>query len=251
MPNVDILGVAAHPDDVELACAGTMLSAKKAGKRTAIIDLSFGELSTRGTLETRAKETDEASKILNLDARYNLRLADGGIEPTKENMRKLIRYFRLLRPTVVLAPHFSERHPDHEATAELVHQASFFAGLAKIETTDENGKPQEPHRPLLVLHFMQTYVFEPKLIVDVTEVFADRMKCLQAFGSQFGRTEGGKKIDSKEKETFLTQSGFYEWIEARARHYGMQIGAEYGEPFWCQGAVGLKDVFSAVTKRVA
>jgi bacillithiol biosynthesis deacetylase BshB1 len=251
MPNVDILGVAAHPDDVELSCAGTMLAAKRSGKRTAIVDLTLGELSTRGTLETRAKETEEASALLQLDARYNLGLPDGGVEATKENVRTLVKYFRMLKPTIVLAPHFSERHPDHEATAEIVHQAAFFAGLAKIETIGDDGKPQEPCRPLLILHFMQTYVFEPKLIVDVTSVFEDRMRCVQAYGSQFGRTEGGKKIESKEKETFLTQSGFYEWIEARARHYGMQIGAEYGEPFWCQGAVGLKDVFSAVTKRIA
>ena len=251
MTSIDILGVAAHPDDVELSCAGAMLKAKEAGKRTAIVDLTFAELSTRGTLESRARETEEASKILKLDARYNLGLADGNIETSKKNVYSLIKYFRMLRPTIVLSPHFSERHPDHEAAAELVHQAAFYSGLAKIETTDDDGKPQEPYRPLQVLHFMQTYVFEPKLILDVSSVFEDRMRTVQAYGSQFGRGEGGKKVASGERETFLTQAGFYEWIEARARHYGMQIGAQYGEPFWCEGAVGVKDLFSIVTKTMA
>ncbi len=248
---VDILGVAAHPDDVELSCAGTMLAAKKAGKRTGIVDLTLGELSTRGTLESRAKETEEASRILGLDTRYNLGFPDGGVEATQSTVHELIRYFRMLRPTVILAPHFSERHPDHEATAEIVHRASFLSGLAKITTSDFEGNPQEPHRPLLVLHFMQTYVFEPKLVLDVTDVFEDRMRCVQAYGSQFGRGDNGTKVESNERETFLTQSGFYEWIEARARHYGMQVGAQFGEPFWCQGPVGLKDIFSIVTKTIA
>ena len=251
MTHIDILGVAAHPDDVELSCAGSMLAAKAAGKRTAILDLTYAELSTRGTLESRGKETDEATKILDLDGRYNLGLADGNIETSKENVHKLIKYFRMLRPTIVLCPHFSERHPDHEAAAELVHQASFYAGLAKIETVGDDGKPQEPHRPLMVLHFMQTYIFEPKLILDVSNVFEDRMRTVQAYGSQFGRSKDGQKIASGEPETFLTQSGFYEWIEARARHYGMQIGVQYGEPFWCEGPVGMKDLFSIITKKIA
>ncbi len=251
MTAVDVLGIAAHPDDVELSAAGTMLMAKRAGKRTGILDLTLGELSTRGTLETRAKETEDATKILQLDARINLGLPDGNIAVSRENMLKVVRVIRSLRPTVLLAPYRFERHPDHEAASELAHQAAFYGGLAKIETVDDEGKPQQPHRPLLVMHFMQTYSFEPTVIVDISDVFPERMKAMEAYGSQFGRDESGKKLESKERDTFLTQKGFYEWIGARARHYGMLIGAEFGEPFRTQEPVGTKDIFSLVTKRIA
>ena len=251
MTTVDILGIAAHPDDIELSSAGTLLLAKKAGKRTGILDLTLGELSTRGTLETRAQETDVASKVLQLDARINLGLPDGNIEINQENMLKVVQVIRRLRPIILLAPYRHERHPDHEAASELAHRAAFYAGLAKIETTDESGTPQKPHRPLLVMHFMQTYTFEPKVIVDISDVFEERMKAMAAYDSQFGRGESRRKLQGKEPDTFLTQKGFYEWIEARARHFGMMIGAEFGEPFWTQEAVGTKDVFSLVTKRIA
>jgi bacillithiol biosynthesis deacetylase BshB1 len=248
---VDLLGIAAHPDDIELSCAGTMLMAKRAGKKTGIVDMTHGELSTRGTLELRAKETDEATKILELDYRTNLGLADGNIEVTKENVIKLVRQIRSLRPIIMLTPHKFERHPDHEAASELAHRAAFYSGLTKIETKDDAGNPQEPHRPLLVMHFMQTYTFDPKVIIDISDVFEERMKAMRAYNSQFGRGESGRKLESKERDTFLTQKGFYEWMEARARHYGMIIGAEFGEPFWTQEAVGTKDVFSLVTKKIA
>jgi len=248
---IDLLGIAAHPDDVELSCAGTMLMAKRAGKRTGILDLTHGELSTRGTPELRAKESEEATKILQLDYRANMGLPDGNIPVTRENVIELIRHIRHLRPTIMLTPHRYERHPDHEAASELAHQAAFYAGLKKIETSDNNGKPQEPHRPLLVLHFMQTYTFEPKIIIDISEVFEERMKAMRAYQSQFDRSDSGKKLESKDRETFLTQKGFYEWIEARARHYGMIIGAEFGEPFWSQETIGTKDIFSIVTKKIA
>lgn len=252
MQPIDILGIAAHPDDVELSCAGTMLLAKKLGKRTGILDLTYAELSTRGTLESRAKETEEASKILRLDWRGNLGLPDGNIEISKENVNRLVKVIRELRPTILLTPHHSERHPDHEAASELVKQASFFAGLHKIETKGNDGSMQEPYRPLLVLHFMQTYTFEPSVIIDVSAVFQDRMKAVNAFSSQFGVSKAGKRDDAtNEPDTFLTQSGFYEWIEARARHYGMIIGAEFGEPFWTYEAVGTRDPFALVTKKIA
>jgi len=260
---IDVLAIAAHPDDVELSCAGTMLMAKSAGKRTGILDLTRGELSTRGNQESRAKETEEASKILKLDYRENLDLGDGNIELSRANLLKVIQVIRKVKPSVLLTPHTFERHPDHEAASELAHRATFYSGLVNITTQDEEGNPQEPHRPLLKLHFMQTYTFDPKIIIDVTPVFEDRMAAMQAYGSQFARP---KNVSSRvgtshvtnddlkvvqERETFLTQSGFYEWIEARARTYGMIIGVEYGEPFWSHEPLGTKDLFSLVTKKVA
>jgi len=256
MQQIDILAIAAHPDDVELACAGTMLMAKRDGKRTGIVDLTRGELSTRGTLETRARETDAATKILGLDYRANLGIHDGNIELSQENLKLLIVQIRKTRPTILLAPSKFERHPDHEAAAELAHRVAFYAGLAKIETTDDDGTKQEPHRPLLVLHYMQSYSFEPKLIIDVTPVFEERMRAMEAYGSQFSThstpqppplARGG----GVERETFLSQSGFFEWLTARASHYGMRIGTRFAEPFWTQETIGTKDVFSVVTKTIA
>ncbi len=259
---VDLLAIAAHPDDVELSCAGTMIAAKQSGKRTAIVDLTRGELSTRGTLELRAIETEAATTIMQLDHRENLGMPDGSIELTQQNLHRLIGAIRKYRPTILLTPHFSERHPDHEAASELAHRAVFYSGLIKIETKDEDGNLQQPHRPLLVLHYMQTYLFEPKIVIDVSNVFEARLHAMRAYGSQFARprltnsrfqTELESEQDKRQNgpETFLSQAGFYEWIEARARHYGMSIGVEFGEPFFSRQPLGTKDVFQLVTKRVA
>jgi N-acetylglucosamine malate deacetylase 1 len=258
---VDLVALAAHPDDVELSCAGTVIAAKHAGKRTAIIDLTLGELSTRGNLESRAQETEAATKVMKLDHRVNLGIPDGGVAVNDEYTMRLIRVLRALRPQVLLTPHKEERHPDHEQASKLAHRAVFLSGLVNIPTQDEDGNPQEPHRPLLTLQYMQTYTFEPKVIIDVTAAMPERMEAMQAYRTQFARPKnspsrmgtGRETTEDKklEKETFLTQSGFYEWIEARARAYGMIIGAEFGEPFWCHEAVGVKDVFSLVTKKVA
>lgn len=251
MQQVDLLAIGSHPDDVELGAAGTMLLAKKLGKRTAIVDLTLGELSTRGTLETRERETRAATAILGLDARYNLGLPDGNIEVTQENMLALVKYIRMLRPAIMLIPSSNERHPDHEDGSRLARRAAYYAGLAKIATTGEEGDKQQRHRPLMVLEYMQTYAFDPKVIVDVTDVFEDRMRAVGAYATQFGRSQTGEEIPSKEPQTFLTQSGYFEWIEARARTYGMMIGVKYGEPFWSKEPVGVRDFFTLVTRTVS
>jgi N-acetylglucosamine malate deacetylase 1 len=248
---VDLLAIGAHPDDVELGCAGTMLVAKQSGKRTAILDLSRGELSTRGTLETRERETRAATAILGLDARFNLGMPDGNIPVTQESTVALIKYIRLLRPTIMLIPSSIERHPDHEDASRLARRAAYYSGLVKIETVADTGEQQKPHRPLMVLEYMQTHVFEPKLIVDVSAVFEERMRAVGAYATQFGRSQTGEEIPSKEPQTFLTQSGYFEWIEARARTYGMMIGVTYGEPFWSKEPVGVRDLFSLVTRTVS
>jgi bacillithiol biosynthesis deacetylase BshB1 len=245
---IDLLAIAAHPDDVELSCAGTMLLAKRSGRRTGVVDLTQGELSTRGTLESRKLETAEASRILGLDYRANLLLPDGNIELSQENIHRLIREIRRTRPTILLAPSRVERHPDHEAAAELARRASFYAGLAKIETMDEDGKKQEPHRPLIALHYMQTYAFEPTLIVDVSAVYEERKLTMEAYGSQFENRKGSQDSDP---QTFLSQAGFFDWLHARAGAYGMMIGVQYGEPFWSAQPLGTRDLFSVVTKKLA
>jgi bacillithiol biosynthesis deacetylase BshB1 len=248
MQPIDLLAFAAHPDDVELACAGTMLLAKKSGKRIGIVDLTQGELSTRGTLETRAAETAEASKILGLDYRANLGMPDGNIERSQENIHRVIREIRHARPTILLAPSRFERHPDHEAAADIVRRATFYSGLAKIETKGEDGSAQAPHRPRLVLHYMQTYTFQPSIIVDVSEVAEERERAMKAYGSQVLNT---KTREDAGPETFLSQSGFFDWLRSRAGSYGMMIGARCAEPFWCAEPIGTRDLFSIVTKKLA
>ncbi len=241
---IELLAIAAHPDDVEIGCAGTMLLAKRDGKRTGIVDLTRGELSTRGTLESRARETEAATKILGLDYRTNLGMPDGNIELSQENIARLITEIRKTRPTIVLAPSREERHPDHEAAAELAHRACFYAGLEKY--SPECG---EPHRPLLILNYMQTYAIEPRIIVDVTSVFEDRMRAVEAYSSQFsGSNNSG---DQSQRETFLSQEGFFDWLRARASANGLRIGAKYGEAFWGPEPLGTKDLFSLVTKTIA
>jgi bacillithiol biosynthesis deacetylase BshB1 len=255
---IDVLAIAAHPDDVELSCAGTLLMAKQHGKRIGIVDLTRGELSTRGTPELRARETDESTRILGLDVRRNLGMPDGNIELSRTNLEKLITVIRELRPTVILCPHKEERHPDHEAASELTHRAFFYGGLAKTETSFE-GNAQAPHRPLLLLQYMQTYTFQPTIILDVSPVFEQRMKAVEAYQSQFARPKNVSsrvgtehELDSdRGPQTFLTQTNFFDWIRARASAYGMIIGAEYGEPFWSHEPLGTRDLFSLVTKRVS
>jgi N-acetylglucosamine malate deacetylase 1 len=247
---LDLLALAAHPDDVELACAGTMLMMKRAGKRTGIVDCTRGELSTRGTLESRARETDAASKILKLDYRANLNIPDGNIELSQENLKRVIIQLRKTRPTIFIVPSRHERHPDHEAAAQLAHRAAFYAGLVKIETTDDEGNAQEPHRPLLMLHYMQSYSFEPKIILDITPVFEDRMKAMEAFASQFAPRPGREDAPS-ERMTILATPGFVDGLRARASHYGMMIGTRYAEPFWTHEPLGTQDLFSLVTKTIA
>ena len=246
--NLDLLALAAHPDDVELACPGTLLMAKRAGKRTGIVDCTLGELSTRGTLESRARETEAASKILGLDYRANLKMPDGNIELSQDNLQRVIVQIRKTRPTILLAPSPEERHPDHEAAAELAHRAAFYAGLVKIETVDESGDKQQPHRPLLVLHYMQSYIFEPHIIVDITPVFEERMKAMEAFASQFHK---GESPQAGERMTILAMPGFIDGLRARAAHYGMRIGTRYAEPFWSHEPLGTQDLFSLVTKTIA
>ncbi len=250
--NIDLLAIAAHPDDVEMACAGTILMNKRAGKRTGILDFTRGELSTRGTLESRARETETATKILQLDYRANLEMPDGNIELSRENLMRVIVHLRKTRPTILLAPSREERHPDHEAAAELARRAAFYAGLVKIETQDEGGNPQSPHRPLLLLHYLQGHHVESNIIVDITPVIEERMSAVEAYGSQFDSDrKPSDDLTNRERETVLSQPGFVEGIRARAAYYGRKIGTRYAEPFWSAEPLGTRDLFNMVTKTIA
>jgi N-acetylglucosamine malate deacetylase 1 len=233
--NLDILAIGAHPDDVELSCAGTLAKAVKHGAKVAIIDLTEGELGTRGDRVIRAKEATKAASILGC-RRENLGLPDGGIEVSERNIKLLIRSIRKFRPKILLIPHWMERHPDHVHTHHLCREAWFYSGLRKLRTT-LNGKAQEPWRPHNYYHFMQWYEFIPSFIVDISDAYQIRMESIKAHKSQFFNP------DSKEPQTFLSTESFFDLVETRAKNYGIKIGAKYGEPFYSVESVGIDNLF--------
>ena len=229
----DLLAIGPHPDDVELAVGGTMIRQARSGRRTAIVDCTRGELGTRGTREIRAREAVEAARLLGVGVRLNLELPDGSLYANDEARRRLVRAIRALRPVVILAPHESDLHPDHEHAGRLAREAAFLAGVANYEPG------AKPHRARVVLHYPSHRPFEPSFIVDVGDVFdAKRAACL-AYRSQFHDPA------SREGETYLSRPEYWEWWEGKARYFGNLIGAAYGEPFLAPGPLRIDDVVGA------
>ena len=244
---LDVLALAAHPDDVELCAGGTMCLLAEQGYRTGVVDFTRGELGTRGTPESRAEEAAAASEIMGLAARENLGLPDGDIQNTKANQLKVVQAVRRHRPSIVLTTAETVRHPDHGDATRLSVDALFYSGLAKVETRDEGGAPQEPWRPHHVLHYMQALDFEPTFVVDVTDVWERRMDALLAYRSQFYQPDAEGSDD--EPETYISNPRFLAWVEARARTYGYRIGADYGEPFlYRHGPVGVDDLVATLRR---
>jgi bacillithiol biosynthesis deacetylase BshB1 len=245
MPKLDVLAFGAHPDDVELCAGGTICTLTAGGYRVGVVDLTHGQLGTRGTPELRDEEARRASTIMELAVRENLHMMDGAIDNTRENQLRIVRVVRKYRPHVALIGALECRHPDHGAAARLCADAFFYAGLPKIDTKSEEGQPQEPWRPHHVLHYMQALTFEPTFVVDVSNVWGQRIEALKAFGSQFYNPDYEPADD--EPETFVSNEGFFKWIEARARTYGYRIGAEFGEPLlYRHGPVGVKDLVAVL-----
>ena len=214
---LDILAFAPHPDDVELGCGGSLIAAADKGWRVAVADLTAGELSSRGTLEQRERETERATELLGLTARYSLGLPDGGIGTHPDHRMPIIDVVRQTRPRIVLTPYWEDRHPDHYRSSGLVREACFFAGVGKIG----DGKPYRP--PLLYYYLLHT-PFSPSFIMDVSSVWERRMAAVRAYESQFMAAE-------KTATTALSRPGFLRALEARAVWFGWMIGANYGEPF--------------------
>lgn len=224
---LEVIFFGAHPDDAELSCGGTIIKMVESGKKVGIIDLTRGELGTRGTDKIRAMETKNACKILGVKIRENLKLKDTSIENTYINRIKVIKLIRKYKPQIIFLPYPSDRHPDHVNTSKLVKESAFYSGLAKLKTR-YNRKFQTHHRPSKMIYYMQTYTFEPSFIVDITEQFEKKMKAVKCYHSQFYN----KSI--KAPDTFISDKKFIEYIEARAAFYGFQIGVKYGEPFYIE-----------------
>jgi len=234
---LDLLVLCAHPDDAELGCAGTLASHVAMGRKVGVIDLTRGELGTRGTPETRAEEAKAASAIMKLTLRDNLSLEDGFFRNDQAAQLRVIQAIRTHQPEIVITNATHDRHTDHGKGAQLVVDSSFLSGLAKIETRGSDGKPQQAWRPKAVYHFIQSQFIEPDFIVDITPYWQVKMDAIKAYRTQF------YDPTSSEPETYISKPGFMKMIESRAIEFGHAIGVEYGEGFTLNRYPGVRDLF--------
>lgn len=230
-----ILAIGAHPDDVELGCAGTLLKHIAAGYKAGIVDLTKGELGTRGTVAVRMKEVEASTKILGLSARENLGFKDGFFKNDEEHQLALIKMIRKYQPDVVLTNATNDRHPDHARSAELTRDACFLSGLSKIETKF-NGKGQAAFRPKAVYHYIQALHVDPNFVVDISAHFEKKLEAIRAFKSQFYNPK------SNEPDTFISSPQFIEFVKARAIHFGVPAGVQYAEGFTVNKTLGIQDI---------
>jgi bacillithiol biosynthesis deacetylase BshB1 len=233
-----VLAIGVHPDDVELSASGTLINEVRKGNAAGVIDLTAGELGTRGTAETRAAEAALAATVMGLSVRENLGMRDGFFKNDEEHQLMVIRAIRKYQPEVILANILDDRHPDHGRAGRLVVDASFLSGLSKIETFDENGAPQKRWRPKHVLHYIQDRFYEPDLVVDITDVFEQRMEAIKAYGTQFHTNPDS----SKGTQTYISTPDFLEALISRSRLMGKRIGVKFAEGFVTQKNIGIKSL---------
>ncbi|MES2431498.1 MAG: bacillithiol biosynthesis deacetylase BshB1 [Bacteroidota bacterium] len=232
---LDILAFAVHPDDAELGCGGTLFTEKLLGKKTGIIDLTQGELGTRGTVEGRKKESADAAKILQLDVRENLCMADGFFKNDVAHQLKVIQAIRKYQPEIIICNAPEDRHPDHGRSAQLVEDAAFLSGLKKIETFD-NNTPQEAWRPKYVFNYIQDRYLKPDFVVDITESFDTKIASVKAHTSQFFNP------DSNEPQTYISTPDFLDGIIYRAKMFGKMIGVKYAEGYISKKMLGISNL---------
>ena len=236
---VDILAFAAHPDDVEISCSGTIIKHVEMGYKVAIVDLTQGELGTRGTVKTRRKEAANASKILGIVKRENLKMEDCFFEPSEKNKKKIISVIRKYQPKLIFANSIKDRHPDHAKASALVSESSFLSGLSKIKT-ETNGAFQLPWRPEAIYHYIQDYYIEPDFIVDISKQIDIKIRAIKAYKTQF------YDPNNKEPETPISREDFFEFIKARAKNFGRLIKVEYAEGFTVEIPLKVEDVLKTI-----
>lgn len=236
MTKLDVLVIASHPDDAELGCSGTIAAQIAKGYKVGIVDLTQGEMGTRGTPEIRLQESKEAGRILQLSARENMGFKDIYFKDDEEHQHKLIQIIRKYQPEIVLANAISDRHPDHAKGANLATKACFMSGLQKIKTSF-NGITQNAWRPKFVYHYIQNNFIEPDFIVDITPFWQTKIESILAFRSQF------YDPSNSEPESFISDPEFLPFIEARARELGHRIFVKYGEGFTKERFLGVHDLF--------
>ena len=236
---LDVLVISAHPDDLELSCSGTVASLVSKGRKVGAVDITRGELGTRGTEEIRAAEAEEATRILGITVRENAGLPDGFFMNNKESQIAIARFVRKYQPEIVISNAIEDRHPDHGRAARLTSDACFIAGLARVPIPDRNAS-LAPWRPKAVYHYIQSNYIVPDLIVDISGFWEIKLASMRAFKSQFYDPE------SDEPETYISSPHFLKFIEARCRQWGHAIGAEYGEGFTVERHIGVRDLFDLI-----
>lgn len=238
---VDILAIAAHPDDVELACSGTVLKHIEMGYSVGIVDLTQGELGSRGSAEIRLQEAAESANILGISFRKNLYLKDGFFEIDEDSLKALITEIRAAQPKIILANSLRDRHPDHGRASELISRACFLSGLPKIQTTQENV-PQNAHRPISIYHYIQDYNIGPDFIVDISNQYEKKMQSILAFKSQFY----SPNQNQNEPATPISSAEFMDFLEGRALEFGRLIGTKYGEGFKIERPIGIQNLMETL-----
>lgn len=234
---LDLLAFGVHPDDIELSCSGTLLVEKKKGKKVGIIDLTRGELGTRGTAQTRREEAADSAKILGISVRENLEMADGFFKNDEENQRKIITVLRKYQPEIILCNAPDDRHPDHGRAAKLVADASFLSGLRKIETFDE-GHKQKIWKPSYIFNYIQDKYFTPSFVIDISEVIEEKLASVTAFKTQFYNP--GK--NDNEPQTYISSPEFLESIVNRSKMFGKMIGVKHAEGFISNKMIGVESL---------
>ncbi len=236
---LDILAFGAHPDDVELSCSATLMKHKDLGYKIGVIDLTRGEMGTRGSVEVRNQEAINAKTIMQLDARENLDLPDSFIENNKEQQLSIIKMIRKYQPEIIITNAISDRHPDHGNAQKLVEEASFKAGLRKIETSID-GKTQEAWRPKLNYQYIQYRMQQPDLVIDTTGYMDRKIAAIKAYASQFYNP------DSKEPQTLIASESFFDSITSRDQEMGRCIERPFAEGFTVSRTIGAKNLFDLI-----
>ena len=233
---LDILVLAAHPDDAELGCGGTIAKHVALGHKVGIVDLTRGELGTRGTVQSREQEAADSGKILGISARENLGLQDGFFRNHQEEQLAVVKAIRKYQPEIILANAIFDRHPDHAKASDLAFDAAFLAGLSKVETSVD-GKLQMAWRPKVMYHYIQSLYIKPEFVVDVSDFWEKKMDAIRAFKTQFFDPK------SSEPNTYISNPSFLKMVESRAQEMGHAIGVKYGEGFTVRRFIGVKSLF--------
>ncbi len=239
---LDILAIGVHPDDVELSCAGVLMTEKALGRKTGIIDLTRGELGSRGTAEIRDAEAAAAAIVMGVDMRTNLGLADGFFSNDEVHQRRVIQALRQYRPEIVLCNAPEDRHPDHGRSAKLVADAAFLSGLRKIVTHDDHGNPQEHWRPKYVFHYVQDRFLKPDFVVDISTVFERKLEAIRAYATQFHNP------GLEEPQTYISTPDFLDSVVYRHKWFGKMIGVPFAEGFITEKMVGISSFDALIQK---
>jgi len=235
---LDLLAIGVHPDDVELGCSGVIINEIQRGRKVGVVDLTQGELGTRGSIEARYRESASAANIMGVHVRENLKMRDGFFKNDEEHQLKLIQAIRKYQPEVVIGNILHDRHPDHGRAGQMISDCCYLSGLAKIITRNEKGNVQERWRPKYLLHYIQDWYHEPDILIDITEVFDQRMEAIEAYRTQFHTS-----VNSDEgPQTYISTPDFLDSVIARARMFGKRIGVKYAEGFISEKKIGIRNL---------